>query len=182
MARTNPELKGKLLILGLGNIIVSDDGVGIYVGRQVNDLLADLDVHFIEASLAGLQLLDYICGYDHLVIIDAIQTQGGVPGNLYYLTEESLFSTVRLVSIHDLNLATALEFGRQIGMAVPKRVDIYAIEATDLKTFSESCTPQIAAAIPTLAEQIAADIREKREESSDARTSHCGRLDEHCAG
>lgn len=179
MARTNPKLSGKLLILGLGNIIVSDDGVGIYVGRQVKDLLADLDLDFIEASLAGLQLLDYICGYDYLVIIDAIQTENGVPGNLYYLTEESLLSTVRLASIHDLNLATALEFGRQIGLAVPQRIDIYAIEATDLKTFSESCTPQVTAAIPTLAVQIAADIREKWEESSDARTGHSGRLDEH---
>ncbi len=160
MAGNNPEL-GKLLILGLGNTIVSDDGVGIYVGRQVKDLLAGPGVDFIEASLAGLQLLDYVCGYECLVIIDAIQTQGGVPGSLYYLTIESLRWTVRLASIHDVNLATALEFGRQMGMDVPDRVDIYAIEALDLKTFSESCTPQVAAAIPVLAERIVSDLREK---------------------
>ncbi len=166
MAETKPGLKGKILILGLGNIIVSDDGVGIYVGRQVKDLLADPSVDFIEAALAGLQLLDYICGYEHLVIIDAIQTEGGMPGSLYYLTEESLRSTVRLASIHDVNLATALELGRQMGMSVPEMLDIYAIEAADLKTFSESCTPKVAEAIPALAEQIAADIREKRVSSS----------------
>ncbi len=161
MAGTNPGL-GKLLILGLGNTIVSDDGVGIYVGRQVKDLLAGPGVDFIEASLAGLELLDYICGYEHLVIIDAIQTQGGIPGSLYYLSEESLSWTVRLASIHDVNLATALEFGRRMGMDVPDRVEIYAIEVSDLKTFSESCTPEVAAAIPALAGRIASDLLERR--------------------
>lgn len=162
--------KRKLLILGLGNTLLSDDGIGIYLGRRVSTLLSGADglggmdglgPDFVEASLGGLQLLDYIDGYEHLVIIDAVQTADGVAGQLYSLTEKSLASTVRLTSVHDINLTTALQLGRQLGMAIPAQVDIYAIEAQDLFTFQESCTPELTAAIPDLAARIAADIWEK---------------------
>lgn len=154
----------KLLILGLGNTLLCDDGLGIYLGRRVSALLSGPDginSDFVEASLGGLALLDYIVGYDHLVIIDAVQTADGGAGQLYCLTEKSLIGTVRLTSVHDINLSTALQLGRRLGMVIPDRVGIYAVEAKDLSTFQECCTPELNAALPDLAARITADILEK---------------------
>lgn len=156
--------KRKLLILGLGNTLLSDDGLGIYLGRRVSALLTGPDgpnPDFVEASLGGLALLDHVVGYQRLVIIDSVQTGDGEAGQLYCLTEKSLNGTVRLTSVHDINLATALQLGRRLGMAVPEKVDIYAVEAKDLLTFQESCTPELTAALPDLAARITADILEK---------------------
>ncbi len=149
-----------ILVLGLGNTLLCDDGIGIYLGQAVCDLLRGLgrQVDFLEAALAGLQLLDHIAGYRHLVVIDAVRTDNGRPGSLYYLSEESLQSTVRLTSVHDINLATALQLGRNLGMSMPERIDIYAVEAEDLWTFQETCTATLTMAIPSLAAQIAQAI------------------------
>ncbi|KLU59873.1 hydrogenase 2 maturation endopeptidase [Peptococcaceae bacterium CEB3] len=159
--------RSNLLIFGLGNTLLCDDGIGIYLGRRVSALLSGEDgctgprADFVEASLAGLQLLDYIVGYESLVIIDAIQTADGVAGQLYSFGEEELAATVRLTSVHDINLATALQLGRRLGMQIPSRVLIYAVEAKDIFTFQESCTPELNAVIPDLAVRICLDIREK---------------------
>ncbi|CAA7600260.1 Peptidase HybD-like domain protein [Acididesulfobacillus acetoxydans] len=159
--------KTNLLILGLGNTLLCDDGIGIYLGRLVSALLAEEDdlpgaaPDFVELSLAGLQLLDYISGYERLVIIDAIQTADGAAGQLYTFGEEVLAGTVRLTSVHDINLATALQLGRRLGMKIPSQVLIYAVEAKDVFTFQESCTQELSAAIPELAARISRDIREK---------------------
>ncbi|MFC1927886.1 hydrogenase maturation protease, partial [Chloroflexota bacterium] len=66
----------KALVLGIGNPILSDDGVGIKVAREVEKNLNDPQITVSEASAAGLSLLDSILGYDRVIIVDAIQTKG----------------------------------------------------------------------------------------------------------
>lgn len=150
----------KTLVLGLGNTILTDDGVGIYVARQLAAEISDPQVDVVEASLAGFNLLDLVVGYDRLIIVDSV-VAGVVPGGtgdapaadiqageVMELDPESLRSTLRLSSIHDLNLATALEFGRQMGLHMPHDIRIFVIAARDTTTFGETCTPEVAAAIP----------------------------------
>lgn len=74
----------KTLVLGLGNPILSDDGVGLRVAAGLEGRLGE-GVTVIEASLAGLDLLELLSGYDRAIIIDAIQTEGGQPGRIYRL-------------------------------------------------------------------------------------------------
>jgi hydrogenase maturation protease len=146
------------LILGLGNPILSDDGVGIYVARLLAERLKDRpSVAVSEACVGGLRLLEMINGYERLILVDAIQTVGGQPGAIYRLTPNDFADPRRAASLHsgcshDMDLFTALEFGRQVGMAMPKEMVIIAIEAQDVITFGESCTPEIEAAIPKAAE------------------------------
>ena len=63
------------MVLGLGNPILSDDGVGIYVVRAVAAQCQLDDVTFTEASVGGLRLLDVIAGYERVIVVDAIQTR-----------------------------------------------------------------------------------------------------------
>jgi hydrogenase maturation protease len=158
-----PDFYPSTLVLGLGNPILTDDGVGIHVARAVASRLASdpvlaNGVHFAEASVGGLRLLEFLAGYDRVILVDAIQTPNGLPGNVCRLSPSDLQSSLHAGSTHDLSFQGALAWGRQTGMALPDDDDIriVAIKAQDVLTFGETCTPAVAAAIPRGVELVLA--------------------------
>jgi hydrogenase maturation protease len=145
----------KILVLGLGNPLVSDDSVGLRVVEKLKPLLAARsDVEVSEDYWGGLRLMERMIGFDRAIIIDAIQS-GAPPGTIHRLSPDSI-STQRSASAHDVNLPTALEFGRTAGASLPKNQDILlvGIEAQDILNFSEQCTPAVEAAIPLAVEAV----------------------------
>ena len=145
----------KTLILGLGNPIVSDDSVGLRVAEALKGRLADRpDVEVSEDYWGGLRLMERLIGYERAIVIDAICT-GAPPGTLHRLTPGDL-GTQRSASAHDVNLATALEFGRLSGVSLPanERIILVGIEAEDILNFGENCTPAVEAAIPRAVEMV----------------------------
>ena len=145
----------KTLLLGLGNSILKDDSVGLKVVRELGEKVTEENVHFEEASFANIDILEAIGPYDRLIIVDSIKTKEGKPGELYPLSLEDLQSTLHLSCPHDINLATALELGKRLGMHVPREIRIYAIEIEDNQTFSETCSPSVERAIPRIVKEIA---------------------------
>ncbi len=145
----------KTLLLGLGNPILTDDGIGVYVVRAVADRWtgvarsAGTSVEFQEACVGGLRLLEVIVGYERLILVDAILTPDGVPGQIYRLTPDDLRTSLHAGSTHDLSFQGALAWGRQIGMVLPppESISMIAIEAEDVLTFGEALTPAVAAAL-----------------------------------
>ncbi len=150
----------KTLVLGLGNPILTDDGVGIYVVRAVATHYQRDGVVFAEASVGGLRLLDTIVGYERVIIVDAIQTRDGKPGDIHRLHPNSLRASLHSGSTHDLSLPGALALGRGMGMVLPDddSLIIIAIEANDVLTFGEGCTSAVAAAIPRAVEAVLAEL------------------------
>lgn len=148
----------KTLVLGLGNPILSDDGVGLRVAAELKGRLDQQETTVVETSMAGLSLLDTLAGYDRAIIIDAIQTVEGKPGQIYRLHPEVFNSTRHTASPHDVNFATALELGNRLGLALPQQIVIFAIEVADATTFSEECTPDVRRAIPICAKMIIREL------------------------
>jgi hydrogenase maturation protease len=145
----------KTLILGLGNPLVSDDSVGLRVAKVLEQRLASReDVEVSEDYWGGLRLMERLIGRRRAIIIDAV-CSGSPPGTIHRLSPDSL-PTQRSASAHDVNLPTALEFGRQAGMELPRNEDIHlvGIEAADILNFSERCTPDVEAAIPQAVETV----------------------------
>ncbi len=139
----------RTLVLGLGNPIVSDDGVGLRVAAELRTRLAgNAGIEVDEDYWGGLKLMERMIGYDRAVVIDAIQT-GAAPGTIHRLQPNDL-PTQRSASAHDVNLSTALTLGRQAGMHLPpdEAVILVAIEAADILNFGEQLTPEVEAAIP----------------------------------
>ena len=151
-------------MLGLGNPILTDDGVGIHVVRDLAQrsphqvLPAAVDV--AEASVGGLRLLERIAGYERVILVDAIQTQSGRPGDVYRLQAGDLCASLHSGCTHDLTLPGALALGRGVGMQLPKDDDILiiAVEAEDVLTFGELCTPQVQAALPRAVQMVVDEI------------------------
>jgi hydrogenase maturation protease len=148
----------KVLVLGVGNPILSDDGVGIHVARELKKRkLPGVDVEELAAS--GLELLDVVRGYDKVVIIDAIQTTKGKPGELHILEEKDFEKSIHGSSPHGINIATALALGRKlVPNEMPKEVVFFAVEAEDVVNVSEKLTPKVAKALPRILEQVEKEL------------------------
>ncbi len=142
----------KTLILGIGNTVLCDDGVGIRVAAEVGKRVSDPTITIAEACHGGLFLLEAFLGYDHVVLIDAIQTTGGTPGQVYELQQENFSSALHLSSPHQVDFATALELGKSLGLPMPSSINIVAVEAGDVTSFRERCTPEVEKAIPVAVE------------------------------
>lgn len=149
-----PAITPKTVVIGLGNPILADDGVGFLVVEEVSRKIVHPQIDFQLCSLAGFELLDVVEGYQKLIIVDSIKTGKHPVGEVMELDVSSLFTTVRLASVHDINLATALELGETLGIEVPKDIEIYVVEVEDNASFRESCCPQVAAAIPVLSQAV----------------------------
>lgn len=149
----------KTLILGLGNPLVRDDSVGLRVVWEVKRLVADRpDVEVDEDYWGGLRLMERMVGYQRAIVVDAIVT-GAAPGTIHRLTPHGI-ATQKSASSHDVNLPTALKFGRQAGLALPADEDIMlvGIEAEDILTFGDDCTPAVQAAIPLAVRDVLAAL------------------------
>lgn len=145
----------KTLLIGLGNPILTDDGVGIRVVQAVQAALpADVDV--VELSVGGLALMEAMVGYERVILVDAYWTPDGQPGQILDFDVSNLHATLNTSSAHDVNLATALRLGREMGAVLPadEHIHIIGIQAHEVLTFGETLTPAVAAAIPKVAKQI----------------------------
>ena len=160
----------KTLVLGLGNPLVTDDSVGLRIVAELKSRLLDRpDIEVGEDYWGGLRLMERLVGYDRAVVIDAIRT-GAAPGTIHHLTPDAM-PTQRSASAHDVNLPTALAFGRQAGLHLPedRHILLVGIEAEDILNFGETCTPAVAAAVPTAVAEVLAALA-AAEEDSQSRT------------
>jgi hydrogenase maturation protease len=145
----------RTLVIGLGNPLVTDDSVGLRVVEQLKPLLAERsDVEVAEDYWGGLRLMERMIGFDRAIVVDAIQT-GAPPGTIHLLTADGI-PTQRSASAHDVNLSTALEFGRHAGVKLPAngQIRLVGIEAEDVLSFGEQCTPSVRAAVPRAVEAV----------------------------
>jgi hydrogenase maturation protease len=150
----------KTLIVGLGNPILGDDGVGWKVAEEVgrrlpkSTLTSEVSVECV--SLGGLSLMEHLIGYQHAIVIDAIGTGQHPIGTAYYFRLDDLYDPTsgHTTAAHDVSLMTAIQIGRSLGAALPERIDVVAIESPYVYDFSEELTPPVAAAVPQAAEIV----------------------------
>jgi len=148
----------KTLILGMGNPILSDDGVGLRVTEELKGRLSHPEVTVMETSMGGLSLLDLLVNFDKAIIIDAIQTRGGKVGQVHQLEAGAFDATRHAATTHDVNFAAALELGNKLGLALPQQIVIFAIEVEDVTTFSERCTPEVERVVPVCVGKVIQEL------------------------
>jgi len=150
----------RTLVLGIGNSILGDDGVGVRVAREVAARVKDGNVDVRDVSVDGLNLFDFILGYDKLVVIDAIVTEDGAVGDVFRIVPEKVCDPSRsAISPHHFNLATTLEIGKKLFPAqIPRDVVLYAVEAEEATAVSEEMTREVEQAVPRAADLVMEEI------------------------
>ena len=149
-----------VLVLGLGNDILSDDAAGLRVAAAVSQRLVDEpDIEVRATTEMGLALLDEIAGRECVVLVDAVQTGRAPPGHLHEVGPEEL-STVLTTSPHFLGVGETLALGQRLGLAMPRRLRIFALEVHDPFTVGTHLTPAVVQAVAATVERVIAQARQ----------------------
>ncbi len=151
--------KKDILILGIGNEILSDDGIG---PRLVKDLARKLEcenIDFTDSCCGGLEIMEYINGYREVIIIDAIKTLNGNPGDLSHFSPSDFRETSNLSNLHDVNFITALGLGEILELNLPSELHIIAVEIIEDREFSERLTPVMERMYPEILKKTEEEIR-----------------------
>jgi hydrogenase maturation protease len=131
-------------IIGLGNSILTDDGVGIHAVRNVRSLLDNAGftdgADVVETEVGGFTLMELMSGWRRIILVDSIQFEGVEPGTVVRINPNDLHTSLRLRSVHDIDLPTVLELGRRLGLPMPEEICVLGIQAEDALTLGETLT------------------------------------------
>jgi len=146
--------KRRLLILGLGNPIVSDDALGFVVLDELEKRINRPEVTLVATQTGGLSFIDLVAGYDVLIIIDAIKTGKHEPGTIVEFSPEEYAVSPRGAAVHDVSFFQALELGRRMNFKIPENIHIIAVEVVDTVNIREEMTPAVERAVPAVVEKV----------------------------
>ena len=153
------------LVLGMGNPILRDDRIGLRVIEELEGLFFDSDVTLRTSTLAGMNLLECLMGFDRVILVDGIQT-GGEPGSVYRLSPQDFIARNELPHLHNIDFFRALMLARGLIPDMPNDVVIIGIEVKDVSTFGEDLTPQVERSVPQAVGQILQIVKEGRRRTS----------------
>jgi len=139
----------KTIVLGVGNPILRDDGVGIHVAKQLKQHIQNPNVTIDEALTGGMNLLDLILGFDRAILVDAVNVKNAQPGEVRLLYPSDL-SSVHSNNPHDASLLEALKLAEMLGEErIPREIIIIGIVLKENPLlFGEKLSKRIAEAIP----------------------------------
>ncbi len=151
------ERRVRTVVVGIGNTIRGDDGVGIRLVRKLRGSLPP-QFEIKESATAGFELLDFILGYDRAVLVDAVQTPGGVAGQVYRFPLQEYSRSSQLPFSHSLTIRQLVEIGRVLGGSKMPAVEIVAVEAKQINDFSETLSPELEDKLDGIAEAVRSEI------------------------
>ena len=157
----------KTIVLGVGNQILGDDGVGVHVANELKERIRHPNIAIDEAITGGMNLLDLILGYDKAIIIDAVKTETGKNGEVKRIPLHE-FSTMHSCNPHDVSLVEAIEMAKKMGeMRIPKEIIVIGVMMKQIPCeFKETLSRNIAMAVPKAVEMTLHEIKKDMEISS----------------
>lgn len=148
----------KTIIIGLGNPLLGDDGVGIKVVEEMRRRIKN--VTMVEGSIAEFEVVELMEGYERAIIIDGVKTKERKVGEFWELKLEELKKYKKWFhrSSHGMDLWTAVELGKKLGYNLPKKINIYVMEVKDNSTFKEGLTHEVKKSLPRFINYLISQI------------------------
>ena len=148
--------RSPILVLGIGNILLRDEGVGVRVIERMQGMPLPDDVELVDGGTAGADLLDVLAERRKVIVIDAVQAEAE-PGTVLRFTADELVQPEGVgMSLHELGLGEALTMTRQLGCA-PKDVVVFGIKPKDTGSGLE-LSEEVEASVPKVVELILPEI------------------------
>lgn len=141
------------LILGLGNLLLSDEGVGVHVARALAQRVLPPGVSVVEAGTAFLDVLPEIETADRLLLVDAMEG-GGAPGSVYRVPFQECQHPEMLASLHGFDMSRVLFMA---GNQRSPEVTVFGVEPARLEWGTE-LSPPLQRVLPMLADVILNEI------------------------
>jgi hydrogenase maturation protease len=149
----------KILILGMGNDILMDDGIGPRLACDLSRLKIGQDIRFEVACCGGLEIMELIKGFETVIFIDAIRTGNGNTGDVYYFIPSDFQETCHLSNLHDIYFLTALKLGNKLEIDLPVDLHIIAVEILEDLEFSEDLTPALKKEYPRILREVLSQVK-----------------------
>lgn len=144
----------KTLVLGIGNLLLGDEGVGVHAARELlkEDLPADTEV--LEVGTAILDTLSQLKTANRVIILDAMKYEGE-PGTIYSIPHYLCRSSRHIASMHGFDISRVLALA---GLDHPPQVWVLGVEPAFID-WSLELSPQVAEALPLLIEAVKREIK-----------------------
>lgn len=150
------EDKKKILILGIGNLLLKDEGIGVHVAQRMMDMALPPDVEVMDGGTMGINLLSYIEERKKVVVIDAVQTDAP-PGTLYRFTDRDLEENRgMLFSAHDIDFTHVLKMSRMFEKK-PDEVIFIGVKPEEISE-GIGLSPSVEEKIPMIIELVIKEI------------------------
>lgn len=143
----------KTLILGMGNLLLCDEGVGVHVARSLSRRELPSSVSVVEAGTAFLDVLPDIEKADRILLIDAMEG-GGTPGSVYRVPFDQCQHPEMLASLHGLDISRVLYMAGNDRSPV---VTVFGIEPACIEWGTE-LSPAVARVLPAVEEAILGEL------------------------
>jgi len=148
----------RIIVLGVGNTLLSDEGVGVRaIERLAQDYRLPPEVEIIDGGTTGMEMLEDLSGTDHLLIVDAVRS-GKPPATMVRIAGDDVpvFFKTKL-SPHQIGLSDVLATLAFMGEA-PGTVTVIGVEPVSLGT-SMALSPEVEAILPRVVDQLVAELR-----------------------
>lgn len=148
---------GKTLVLGVGNLLLSDEGVGVHVVRRLQEVVELPEaVQVVDGGTSGLELMYHLEGVSHLVVVDAVE-MGQPPGTLTRLAGDQLPAHLCLkISPHEIGLPELL-FAAKLRDLYPEEVVVWGAQPGACNVGLD-LSPAMAAQVDVLVEKILREL------------------------
>lgn len=146
-----------ILVLGLGNLVHSDDGLGVHAIHLLQkDPRVPPDVELLDGGTQGLSLIPHISGFDRVVVIDAVDV-GEAPGTLLRLEGAALANLPGKATVHTLGFADLMVALKLLDSA-PSEVVLLGVQPQSTSDWSAELTPPVRSAVEKLPGLVLAQI------------------------
>ncbi len=152
----------RILVLGIGNLLMGDEGVGIHAVRRLEDEALPPGVDVVDGGTGGFHLLSLLEDYSVLVMIDATM-DGKPPGTVAVIEPRYASDFPRVLSAHDIGLRDLIESAALLG-PLPK-IHLITVSIRELNGLSLELSPAVEAAVPHVVEVARKLLRAERGKS-----------------
>lgn len=149
--------KKHILVLGVGNLLLGDEGTGVRVIEKLEDeYLFSENVELYDGGTLGLKLLEPMGRAGFAIVVDIVRA-GGAPGTIYRIEEKDFFKKIPYKSsLHELNLVETLIFAEELGNK-PETV-VIGIEPVDWTSFSTELTAPVQSRMEDIVSAVLKEI------------------------
>ncbi len=147
----------KTIVLGVGNLLLKDEGIGIHVVQELQKRQLPNDVEVVDGATSGMNLLALFPEASRLIIVDCVKG-GEEPGTIYKFTPNEVKRRAwrLMTSLHDVNLADVFQLAEQMG-EMPEDVVIIGVEPKELD-YGVELSPEVKEKLPQVIEEVLKEL------------------------
>jgi hydrogenase maturation protease len=143
--------KGKTLVVGMGNFLCQDEGIGVHIIQAMENMELPKHVNLLDIGTSTMDLFLHLEGIEKLIVIDAMKA-GGIPGTIYRCRPKDLLPEEgRPISLHEIGLLESLSMAEKMGMKID--TVIIGVEPKVLD-WGVELSEEVKSKIPTIIEVV----------------------------